>query len=83
MKDYDHYLNRQAEVLQEFDSFCDQFEQRAGEQFKTPSKQDERFELLREITDYEQNGGDAGEDRPAGSRDRNSQATSAHVSETE
>ena len=58
MKDYDHYLNRQAEVLQEFDSFSDQFEERAGEQFKNPNKQDERFELLREITDYEQNGGD-------------------------
>ena len=58
MKDYDHYLNRQAQVLQEFDQFCDQFEQRAGESFKTPSKQDERFELLREITDYEQNGGE-------------------------
>ena len=58
MKDYDHYLNRQAEVLQEFDSFCDQFEERAGVQFKNPNKQDERFELLREITDYEQNGGD-------------------------
>ena len=83
MKDYDHYLNRQAQVLQEFDQFCDQFEQRAGEQFKNPTKQDERFELLREITDYEQNGGDAAEDKPAGSRGRNSQATSAHVSETE
>lgn len=58
MKDYDHYLNRQAEVLQEFDQFCDQFEQRAGEQFKNPTKQDERFELLREITDYEQSGGE-------------------------
>ncbi len=58
MKDYNHYLNRQAEVLQEFDQFCDQFEQRAGEQFKNPSKQDERFELLREITDYEQSGGE-------------------------
>ena len=83
MKDYDHYLNRQAEVLQEFDQFCDQFEQRAGESFKNPSKQDERFELLREITDYEQNGGDAGEDQPAGSTGTNSHATSAHVSETE
>ena len=58
MKDYNHYLNRQAEVLQEFDQFCDQFEQRAGEQFKNPTKQDERFELLREITDYEQSGGE-------------------------
>ena len=58
MKDYDHYLNRQAQVLQEFDQFCDQFEQRAGEQFKNPTKQDERFELLREITDYEQSGGE-------------------------
>ena len=58
MKDYDHYLNRQAQVLQEFDDFCDQFEQRAGEQFRNPSKQDERFELLREITDYEQSGGE-------------------------
>ena len=83
MKDYDHYLNRQAEVLQEFDQFCDQFEQRAGEQFKNPSKQDERFELLREITDYEQNGGDTGEDQTAGSRDRKSQPTRTIVSETE
>jgi len=62
MKDYDNYLNKQAQVLQEFDSFCDQFEQRAGEQFKNPSKQDERFELLREITDYEQDGGEESEE---------------------
>jgi len=62
MKDYDNYLNKQAQVLQEFDSFCDQFEQRAGESFKNPSKQDERFELLREITDYEQDGGEESEE---------------------
>ncbi len=51
MKDYNHYLNRQAEVLNEFDDFCDQFEQRAAQSFNTPQKDDERFELLREIAD--------------------------------
>ena len=63
MKDYNHYLNKQAEVLTEFDDFCDQFEQRATEQFKNPNKQDERFELLRELTEHEhRNGaGDASE----------------------
>ena len=63
MKDYNHYLNKQAEVLNEFDDFCDQFEQRATEQFKNPNKQDERFELLRELTEHEhRNGaGDASE----------------------
>lgn len=50
MKDYDNYLNRQAEVLNEFDDFCEQFEQRAAENFKNPRKEDERFELLKEIT---------------------------------
>ena len=50
MKDYDGYLNRQAEVLNEFDDFCEQFEKRAAEQFKNADKQDERFKLLREIT---------------------------------
>ena len=87
MKDYDHYLNRQAQVLQEFDNFCDQFEQRAGEQFKNPSRQDERFELLREITDYEQRDGthisDTREDRSAGSRDKRSQESDTNVSQTE
>lgn len=50
MKDYDGYLNKQAEVLNEFDDFCEQFEKRAAESFKNPTKQDERFELLKEIT---------------------------------
>ena len=49
MKDYDGYLNRQAEVLNEFDDFCEQFEKRAAEQFKNADKSDERFKLLREI----------------------------------
>ena len=49
MKDYDSYLNRQAEVLNEFDDFCEQFEKRAAEQFKNADKSDERFKLLREI----------------------------------
>tara|TARA_A200000113_G_scaffold213673_1_gene216301 strand:+ start:333 stop:548 length:216 start_codon:yes stop_codon:yes gene_type:complete len=57
MKDYDGYLNRQAEVLQEFDDFCEQFEKRAAEQFKDADKSDERFKLLREITN--ESGGDA------------------------
>tara|TARA_A200000159_G_scaffold134443_1_gene133035 strand:- start:1187 stop:1396 length:210 start_codon:yes stop_codon:yes gene_type:complete len=51
MKDYDGYLNRQAEVLNEFDDFCEQFEKRAAEQFKNADKSDERFKLLREIAD--------------------------------
>lgn len=51
MKDYDEFLNKQAEVLNEFDDFCEQFEKRAAEQFKNPTKQDERFELLREIAE--------------------------------
>lgn len=51
MKDYDNYLNKQAEVLNEFDDFCEQFEQRAAENFKTPRKDDERFELLKELTE--------------------------------
>ena len=51
MKDYDNYLNRQAEVLNEFDDFCEQFEQRAAENFKNPRKDDERFELLKELTE--------------------------------
>lgn len=53
MKDYDNYLNKQAEVLNEFDDFCEQFEQRAAENFKTPRKDDERFELLKELTERE------------------------------
>ena len=40
MKDYDGYLNRQAEVLNEFDDFCEQFEKRAAEQFKNADKSD-------------------------------------------
>ena len=51
MKDYDRYLNKQAEVLNEFDDFCEQFEQRAAENFKNPKKEDARFELLKEITE--------------------------------
>jgi len=31
MKDYDGFLNKQAEVLNEFDDFCEQFEKRAAE----------------------------------------------------
>ena len=53
MKDYDGYLNKQAEVLTEFDDFCEQFEKRAAENFKNPGKDDERFELLKEITEQE------------------------------
>ena len=83
MKDYDHYLNRQAEVLQEFDNFCDQFESRAGESFQNPSRQDERFELLREITDHEQRNGThssvGGEDRNAGSSDSGTPTTEVDV----
>lgn len=51
MKDYDSYLNKQAEVLNEFDDFCEQFEKRAAEQFKNADKSDERFKLLREINE--------------------------------
>jgi hypothetical protein len=51
MKDYDRFINKQAEVLNEFDDFCEQFEKRAAENFKNPNKQDERFELLREISE--------------------------------
>ena len=51
MKDYDGYLNTQAEVLNEFDDFCEQFEKRAAENFKNPGKDDERFELLKEIAE--------------------------------
>ena len=51
MKDYDGYLNKQAEVLNEFDDFCEQFEKRAAENFKNPGKDDERFELLKEIAE--------------------------------
>ena len=59
MKDYDGYLNKQAEVLNEFDDFCEQFEKRAAEQFKNPTKQDERFELLREIAEPGTSAGDS------------------------
>ena len=51
MKDYDNYLNKQAEVLTEFDDFCEQFEKRAAENFKNPKKEDARFELLKEIVE--------------------------------
>lgn len=51
MKDYDNYLNKQAEVLNEFDDFCEQFEQRVAENFKNPKKEDARFELLKEIVE--------------------------------
>jgi hypothetical protein len=51
MKDYDSFINKQAEVLNEFDDFCEQFEKRASENFKNPNKQDERFELLKEISE--------------------------------
>jgi hypothetical protein len=51
MKDYDRFINKQAEVLNEFDDFCEQFEKRAAENFKNPNKQDERFELLKEISE--------------------------------
>lgn len=53
MKDYEGYLNKQAEILQEFDDFCEQFEQRAAENFKNPRKEDERFEILKEIVQPE------------------------------
>ena len=53
MKDYDNYLNKQAEVLNEFDDFCEQFEKRASENSKNPGKDDERFELLKELTERE------------------------------
>lgn len=59
MKDYDEFLNKQAEVLNEFDDFCEQFEKRAAEQFKNPTKQDERFELLREIAEPGTSAGDS------------------------
>ena len=59
MNDYDGYLNKQAEVLNEFDDFCEQFEKRAAEQFKNPTKQDERFELLREIAEPGTSAGDS------------------------
>ena len=51
MKDYDGYLNRQAEVLNEFDDFCEQFEKRAAENFKNADKSDERFKLLPTLSD--------------------------------
>ena len=51
MKDYDSYLNKQAEVLTEFDDFCEQFEKRASENFKNADKSDERFKLLQEIAE--------------------------------
>lgn len=51
MKDYDGYLNKQAEVLTEFDDFCEQFEKRAAENFKNADKSDERFQLLKELTE--------------------------------
>lgn len=51
MKDYDRFINKQAEVLNEFDDFCEQFEQRAAENFKNPKKEDARFELLKEIVE--------------------------------
>lgn len=59
MKDYEGYLNKQAEVLNEFDDFCEQFEKRAAENFKNPNKQDERFELLREISDPRTSNGES------------------------
>tara|TARA_A100001234_G_scaffold202231_1_gene195546 strand:- start:92 stop:301 length:210 start_codon:yes stop_codon:yes gene_type:complete len=62
MKDYDGYLNRQAEVLNEFDDFCEQFEKRAAEQFKNADKSDERFKLLREIAN--EPGASAGDSIP-------------------
>lgn len=51
MKDYDSFINKQAEVLNEFDDFCEQFEKRAAENFKNPKQEDERFELLKEISE--------------------------------
>lgn len=51
MKDYDSFINKQAEVLNEFDDFCEQFEKRAAENFKNPQQEDERFELLKEISE--------------------------------
>tara|TARA_B100000035_G_scaffold68818_1_gene56262 strand:+ start:62 stop:271 length:210 start_codon:yes stop_codon:yes gene_type:complete len=65
MKDYDGYLNRQAEVLNEFDDFCEQFEKRAAEQFKNADKSDERFKLLREIAN--EPGASAGDSIPGDS----------------
>ena len=66
MKDYDGYLNRQAEVLNEFDDFCEQFEKRAAEQFKNADKSDERFKLLREIAN--EPGASAGDSIPGDQR---------------
>ncbi len=48
MKDYDNYINRQAEILQEFDNFADQFEARAAESFKNPQDNDKKYDLLKE-----------------------------------
>ena len=56
MKDYDGYLNKQAEVLNEFDDFCEQFEKRAAENFKNADKSDERFQLLKEIANEPREG---------------------------
>lgn len=46
MKDYNNYLNKQAQVLNEFDDFCEQFEKRASESFAVPEKDDNKFELF-------------------------------------
>jgi len=39
--------------LQEFDNFCDQFEKRAAEKFKNKEKEDDRFDMLKEIVEYD------------------------------
>ena len=62
MKDYDGYLNKQAEILNEFDDFCEQFEKRAAENFKNADKSDERFQLLKEIANEPR--GDLGDGLP-------------------
>lgn len=48
MKNYDHYINRQVEILSEFDDFADQFERRAAESFAKPKPDDKKFDLLQE-----------------------------------
>lgn len=51
MKDYNEYLNKQAEILNEFDDFCNQFEKRASESFINPKESDDRFKILNDRTE--------------------------------
>jgi F0F1-type ATP synthase gamma subunit len=46
MKDYNNYLNKQAQILNEFDDFCEQFEKRASESFAVPKNDDNKIELF-------------------------------------